>query len=76
MAGRLLHVRSGTPASRAVVMNAWRSVGGPTGLVIGLAVQPSHDAPGCVTVERLAVPPEEARPFDPFADDQVDRLGP
>jgi len=55
------------------VMKAWRRVWGPPGLLIpALRANPAHDPPRRVSVEALAVPPEEDRALDPLPDGQVD----
>jgi len=60
--------RNGTPASKAAVMKACRSVWGP-------ASHPPDDAGGGVAVETLTVASEEDRPFATLTDGQVDSPG-
>ena len=68
--------RSGTPASRAAVIKACRSVCGVTSLAI-----PARRAvlrtirPRGVPVQPPPVRSDEHRPSGPFADGQVDRPG-
>src|SRR5215469_14088732 len=64
--------RSGTPASRAAVMNACRSVCGPTRLTIP-ARRAAADDPRCaVPVQPAAVCGQEDWPVCALADGQVD----
>jgi hypothetical protein len=68
--------RSGTPASRAAVINACRRVCG----LIFLANparrgDPADDPPGGVPVHPLPVRAPEDRPVEAFADGQVNRSG-
>ncbi len=57
-------------------MKAWRRVCGPTGLLIpALRARRRTIRPRGVAVESLAVPPEEDRALDPFADRLLDRAG-
>jgi hypothetical protein len=68
--------RKGTPASRAAVMNAWRSVCGPIALVNPSSAGDSADDPGGpVTIESVPVRPGKYRSFGSFADGEVDRSG-
>src|SRR5664279_5464316 len=68
--------RSGTPASRAAVMNAWRNVCGPIGLVISArraTRRTTRLAP--VTIKTPTVRRDEDRTAVTFADGQIDRPG-
>jgi hypothetical protein len=65
--------RSGTPASRAAVMNACRRVCGPTGLVTRRGWLPADDPGGAVPVQPLFVRAGEDRSFHALSNGQVDR---
>ena len=55
-------------------MNAWRSVCGPTGLVIpARRADPADDPGGAVPVQPSAIRSQEQRPVAALADGQVDR---
>jgi hypothetical protein len=68
--------RSGTPASSAAVMKAWRSVWGPTSFGDpSLSGDPTHDAPGGVSVESFTRAVLEDRALETFADREVEGPG-
>jgi hypothetical protein len=67
--------RKGTPALRAAVMNARRSVCGVTFFAISAVTDLADDPGGAAAVQPLPVPSEEDPPIDALADGQVDRPG-
>src|SRR5215471_6357267 len=68
--------RSETPASSAAVMNACRSVCGPTGVGDpGAAGGPADDPRGTVPVQSAPISGQEQRPVATLTGGQVDRPG-
>jgi hypothetical protein len=65
--------RSGTPASNAAVMNAWRSVWSDSLADIGVAGDAPHDPRCAVAIESLAISTKKDRPLGTFTNDQIDR---
>ena len=84
MGGGLLDIPQRHPGIQ-LVMNAWRSVWGPTGLVIPArrairrTIRPApcraDDPPGTVPVQPAPISGQEDGSFGAFADGQVDRPG-